>query len=267
MYRGVAPLEHPSRLSGFFAVGVAFAIFASRTFRAPWPRPLSLSLGVLFAVLSLVGFAMSVLASLGMAYNRTNTNSPNHALQRTRSAVMPAAANPQTCRQPARLLRVSLSLESLGVLASLVSTMRYLAMREFGALSVFHGSCATLLASAALFPRGLSTPDRQSQFGLSACRAARDRQPFHFFLSAMRVLGSTFLALVIRSSPASASASRLSLHISRERNRTPNTALQRTRAAVTPAASSLRLSPTTQQSRPSRVSLSLGPLGVATRVP
>jgi hypothetical protein len=47
----------------------------------------------------------------------------------------------------------------------------------------------------------------------------------------------------------------------------PNHALQRTRGSVTPAASSLRLSPTTQQSRPSRVSLSLGSLGASARLP
>ena len=42
---------------------------------------------------------------------------------------------------------------------------------------------------------------------------------------------------------------------------TPNHALQRTRAAVTPAASGLRLSPTAQRSRQPRRSLSLGSLG------
>ena len=42
---------------------------------------------------------------------------------------------------------------------------------------------------------------------------------------------------------------------------TPNHALQRTGAAVTPAASCLRLSPTTQRSRQPRPSLSLGSLG------
>ena len=50
------------------------------------------------------------------------------------------------------------------------------------------------------------------------------------------------------------------------RTPTPNHALQRTRAAVTPAASSLRLSPPTQRSRQPRGSLSLRSLGVA-RVP
>ena len=43
----------------------------------------------------------------------------------------------------------------------------------------------------------------------------------------------------------------------------PNHALQRTGAAVTPAASCLRLSPTTQRSRQPRPSLSLWSLGVA----
>ena len=42
---------------------------------------------------------------------------------------------------------------------------------------------------------------------------------------------------------------------------TPNHALQRTRAAVTPAASGLRLSPTAQRSRQPRGSLSLRSLG------
>ena len=46
---------------------------------------------------------------------------------------------------------------------------------------------------------------------------------------------------------------------------TPNHALQRTRAAVTPDASGLRLAPTTQRSRQPRGSLSLRSLGVATR--
>ena len=43
----------------------------------------------------------------------------------------------------------------------------------------------------------------------------------------------------------------------------PNHALQRTGAAVTPAASSLRLAPTTQRSRQPRGSLSLRSLGVS----
>ena len=46
---------------------------------------------------------------------------------------------------------------------------------------------------------------------------------------------------------------------------TPNHALQRTRPAVTPAASSRRLSPTTQRSRQPGESLSLGSLGVSSR--
>ena len=45
--------------------------------------------------------------------------------------------------------------------------------------------------------------------------------------------------------------------------KSPNHALQRTGAAVTPAASCLRLSPTAQRSRQPRPSLSLGSLGVA----
>ena len=47
----------------------------------------------------------------------------------------------------------------------------------------------------------------------------------------------------------------------RKSERTPNHALQRTGAAVTPAASCLRLSPTAQRSRQPRPSLSLGSLG------
>ena len=47
----------------------------------------------------------------------------------------------------------------------------------------------------------------------------------------------------------------------------PNHALQRTGAAVTPAASCLRLSPTAQRSRQPRPSLSLGSLGVAAHIP
>ena len=47
---------------------------------------------------------------------------------------------------------------------------------------------------------------------------------------------------------------------------TPNHALQRTRAAVTPAASDLRLSPTAQRSRQPRGSLSLGSLAASTHV-
>ena len=50
------------------------------------------------------------------------------------------------------------------------------------------------------------------------------------------------------------------------RPETPNHALQRTRPAVTPAASCLRLSPTAQRSRQPGESLSLGSLGVATRI-
>ena len=46
----------------------------------------------------------------------------------------------------------------------------------------------------------------------------------------------------------------------------PNHALQRTRAAVTPAASGLRLAPATQRSRQPRGSLSLRSLGVTLRL-
>ena len=53
----------------------------------------------------------------------------------------------------------------------------------------------------------------------------------------------------------------------RQSERTPNHALQRTGAAVTPAASCLRLSPAAQRSRQPRPSLSLGSLGVSTRSP
>ena len=48
---------------------------------------------------------------------------------------------------------------------------------------------------------------------------------------------------------------------------TPNHALQRTGAAVPAPASSRRLSPPTQGPRQPRPSLSLGSLGVATRLP
>jgi hypothetical protein len=51
-----------------------------------------------------------------------------------------------------------------------------------------------------------------------------------------------------------------------ETTATPNQALQRTGAAVTPAASAAAFPPTTQRSRQPRRSLSLGSLGVATRV-
>ena len=40
---------------------------------------------------------------------QTNDKWPNTSVQRTRSAVTLAAPNPQTCRQPARLLRASLT--------------------------------------------------------------------------------------------------------------------------------------------------------------
>ena len=55
----------------------------------------------------------------------------------------------------------------------------------------------------------------------------------------------------------------LLFHVSGESKRTANHALQRTGAAVTPAASCLRLSPAAQRSRQPRRSLSLGSLGVA----
>ena len=50
------------------------------------------------------------------------------------------------------------------------------------------------------------------------------------------------------------------------RNETPNHALQRTGAAVTPAASAAAFPSAAQRSRQPRPSLSLGSLGVATRV-
>ena len=64
------PWNIPFAFSGFLAIGLAFAIFSWRTFRASWPRGLSIPLGLFFAVLSFAGFAMSVLAPLGIAYNR-----------------------------------------------------------------------------------------------------------------------------------------------------------------------------------------------------
>ena len=56
--------------SGFFAIGLSFAIFAWGTFRASGHRALAILRGVLFVLLSLAAFAMSVLAPLGIAYNR-----------------------------------------------------------------------------------------------------------------------------------------------------------------------------------------------------
>ena len=56
-------------------------------------------------------------------------------------------------------------------------------------------------------------------------------------------------------------------HISPAMNtQTPNHALQRTRAAVTAPASCLRLSPAAQGPRQPRPSLTLGSLGVSSRL-
>ena len=67
---------------------------------------------------------------------------------------------------------------------------------------------------------------------------------------------------VVATGQAVAHRPRLLFHVSGESKRTANHALQRTGAAVTPAASCLRLSPAAQRSRQPRRSLSLGSLGV-----
>jgi len=64
------PWSIPLAFSGFSAIGLAFAIFAWRTFRASEHRTLAIVRGVLFVLLSLAAFTMSVLAPLGIAYNR-----------------------------------------------------------------------------------------------------------------------------------------------------------------------------------------------------
>ena len=187
---------------------------------------------------------------------------PNHALQRT--------APP------------SLSLGSLGVLAPL-PTMQQPPLNSPGSLRrrrrALGGGSVALRSrsrapgggSVALQSRSRALGEVPYRYGGVPERPAEPPYrcgavPEHF--AGFRIVTETFPSArrSCRSGLSSVFGSfGLFLHVSTESNRTPNHALQRTGAAVTPAASGLRLSPTTQRSRQPRPSLSLGSLAVFAR--
>jgi len=197
--------------------------------------------------------------------NMNSAETPNHALQRTGARVTPAA--PPPCRlaslahhaaQPSRHARRSLSLGSLGV--SLAPSVNDTFLSRFRT-DAFSNSetydCASVLASELLPSRSFHAASALSTAALPDGRSLRLRRwlpQVRRFLcghpSARRSPFSTRTPQAVAIQP-----------------RTPNHALQRTRVSVTPAASSLRLSPAAQQSRPSRVSLSLRSLGVLAPLP
>ena len=191
---------------------------------------------------------------------------PNHALQRTpgfgvqlpsAAVVRPAqsravrpAMKPGTARAFASRRRAhsrapgpeSLSLGSLGVSPRLVfNESRYQVFPEAEASSRSDASfCAV---SSRLAPVECSASLRSM-----SSSSARLSSPVIWEIAAhARVFGVSFAE-------------------SQTQDETPNQALQRTGAAVTPAASAAAFPPATQRSRQPRRSLSLGSFGVATRV-
>ena len=116
-------------------------------------------------------------------------------------------------------------------------------------------------ASSASLPLGSAATPASFTFSSPVIPRVSTGRRLWSFLISMRSACASFSSPVTRSSPASTTVSRLLFHVSRESNRTPNHALQRTATAVTAAASCLRLSPTAQPPRQPPPSLSLGSLG------
>ena len=186
------------------------------------------------------------------------TATPNHALQRTAPRVTVAASTsafPPTMQLPRRPPQ-SLSLRSLG------HSPRLLEMKA--SASDFR---LTRFQSRRAFGVTASTSQAKRSFWRQSARARLTESRFSPLLQAVRLVAASFGSQVTRLSPESSTVlGRWFAELSTQ-NEWPNQALQRTRVSVTPAASSLRLSPTTQQSRPSRVSLSLRSLGVLAPLP
>jgi len=64
------PWNIPLAFSGFFSLGLSFALFARRAFLAVSHRALGILIGVLMVLMALASFSMSILAPMGIAYNR-----------------------------------------------------------------------------------------------------------------------------------------------------------------------------------------------------
>ena len=216
--------------------------FPSSTFRSPFMR--------------LSPASSSVPRSFFHTCTETN-RAPNHALQRTAPGVTVAASNRrlspavQLPRRPPQ----SLSLGSLGHsprLLEMKASASDLRLTRFQSRSAFGVTAWTAQAKRSFW--------RQS------ARARLTGLRFSHLLQAMRFVAASFGSQVTRLSPESSTVlGRWFAELSTQ-NEWPNHALQRTRVSVTPAASCLRLSPATQQSRPSRVSLSLRSLGAFERI-
>ena len=166
-----------------------------------------------------------------------NPETPNHALQRTAPRVTVAAPRRPTAQLP-RHAPPSLSLGSLGDCGVFPS------MNPFG---------VPLSDTTAVVTHTWISREDHWRAGRAHWRAGR---------SGWRAGQARWILFVHR--PARFSP--LFLHVSRESTQTPNQALERTGVSVTPPASAAAFPPATQASRPSRQSLSLGSLGVATRV-
>ena len=209
------------------------------------------------------------------------------------------------CAPPSQLPRhapPSLSLGSIGVLAPLSRERshedsqreRFLipsipmprlfpVCAELRACSPSDASRSTSAASSAPLPLGFITMPASSTFSSPVVARVSTGRGLSSFVSSMRSVVASFLSSVTRSFPASLSVSRRLFHVSTESNRTPNHALQRTAPRVTVAAisgsdpsrpsvalSSARcrfLRSTTQLPRHAPPSLSLGSLGVSSRLP
>ena len=156
------------------------------------------------------------------------------------------------------------------------------AWSEFRACLPFHASRSTSLASSAPLPRGSAATPASFTFSSQVPFRLSTQPPLLSFVASMRSLLASFTSPVARSSPASPSVSRILFEAFSDYNRTPNHALQRTAPRVTVAAvlACARLvrswlcptsvasfcAPPSQLPRHAPPSLSLGSLGVATRI-
>ena len=131
----------------------------------------------------------------------------------------------------------------------------------------FYSARAASPVPSASHPRGVVASHRTTTVGRLVVPRGSTSGAFWAVLRGMYSQTASFSEPRVRQRPASPKVIRSLLPGLQPKGATPNLALQRTGAAVTPAASCLRLSPTAQRSRQPRRSLSLGSLGVATFSP
>ena len=188
------------------------------------------------------------------------TSTPNYALQRTGAAVTAHAARllrppPPSPAQPSRQPPPSLSLGSLGHSSRLPLMKASASLFRVGSFQ-----------SRGAFGVSVSVSPVTPSFGRWSVRSRLTLPRLSPCLHSMRFVDASFGSQVTRQSPVSSAVIGRRLAMLSTEAEWPNHALQRTGAAVTPAASATAFPPTVQRSRQPRRSLSLRSLGVSTRI-